>query len=672
MTQTADFLKFYSEKGWQVFPVKPKDKTPLVKWADVATTELNMLYGWLEQYPDMNIGLATGKRSGVFVLDVDAGHDGFQSLDELEKKYGSLPKTPTVQTGGGGRHYFFKHPNVEIRNVQNSGKLGKGLDVRGDGGYVVAAGSIHSSGNQYKWIVQPSINELADAPEWMVKILTSNIPTAEPIRERAAAIPNGGRNNTLTSLAGMMRRKGMDYQSILNAIKIENVAKCIPPLSEAEVKQIVDSVMRYEPSVTFEDRDRLSTEWAFCKSIYNFPTHITDFDQVTAVMFSDTHLAEFWQKIQDGRDLTDAAIEAGILADLERYADYDISRLDGYARSIQRFAHLARIEKLGDSLKYQARNANDAGIDKVINDLAKLPPQSGHTPSPIIEVAEDLEAEILERSKNPTDVWGIPFAWENLSIQTGGKQKGELILTSAEPGLGKSWWWLQDSLFTAIGGNGKSETPVFYWCGEMRKKQLMNRFYQLLGVNGKNMRTGRMTERDWDLLSDAKALISNSPIFIDDTGLSLHEVRPLLSRMKSMYGIEQFVIDYASKIRAPGKDEIEQSANITKDLKQICIDLDLCGSLIASVNKEGMSGQVGKFNVRGSGQQLHDADVIFLMSHFDGKNYGMDYGIMPQDYDRVVSMRIDKGRELVSTLIGGFIPYMRDADKPNFKELLKK
>jgi len=127
-----DYAVGYSRLGWQSFQLKPKDKTPIVKWADVATCEENMLLGWWEHNPVANIGIACGKRSGIIVLDVDADHDGYESLAELAIEYGALPETPISKTGSGGQHIFFKHPGFEIRN--SAGKLGKGLEVRGDGG----------------------------------------------------------------------------------------------------------------------------------------------------------------------------------------------------------------------------------------------------------------------------------------------------------------------------------------------------------------------------------------------------------------------------------------------------------------------------------------------------------------------------------------------------------
>ena len=203
---TITFARAYSQKGWQSFPCRPKDKTPLVKWADVATTEDNMLVGWWDNFPDANIGIACGKRSGIVVLDIDAGHGGYESLTALLNKYGPLPKTPVSKTGSGGEHIFFKHPGIEIRN--SASKLGKGLDIRGDGGYVVAPPSLHPNGNIYEWVVRPSQVELSDMPEWMIELLKENRP--EPKETGGTAqqeVIEGGRNDYLTKMAGAMRRK---------------------------------------------------------------------------------------------------------------------------------------------------------------------------------------------------------------------------------------------------------------------------------------------------------------------------------------------------------------------------------------------------------------------------------------------------------------------------------
>lgn len=153
-------------------------------------------------------------------------------------------------TGGGGRHIIFAHPGIEIGNTK--GDPADGLDIRGDGGYIVAPPSVHPSGKRYEWEPSslPSKTELAKMPVWLVEMLThknngnGHKPT-EPIGE---TISEGGRNVTLASLAGSMRRRGMGFDAIYAALQVENGQKCRPPLPDDDVKNIAKSVSTYEPT----------------------------------------------------------------------------------------------------------------------------------------------------------------------------------------------------------------------------------------------------------------------------------------------------------------------------------------------------------------------------------------------------------------------------------------
>src|SRR5262249_49706537 len=102
---------------------------------------------WVREYPEANVGVRTGRESGVVVLDVD-GDDGYESLRALERQHGNLPRTASVKTPRGGGHFYFAHPGGEIPN--SAGRLGVGLAVRGAGGYVIAPPSIGSNGARYE------------------------------------------------------------------------------------------------------------------------------------------------------------------------------------------------------------------------------------------------------------------------------------------------------------------------------------------------------------------------------------------------------------------------------------------------------------------------------------------------------------------------------------------
>lgn len=114
-----------------------------------ATTDLIKIEKWWKDMPDSNIGLVTGEVSGIVVLDIDKDKSGYESLEYFEVNYGSLPETLKSQTGGGGQHIIFKHPDFHINNAVG---IFSGIDIRADGAYIVAPPSIHISGNKYQWL----------------------------------------------------------------------------------------------------------------------------------------------------------------------------------------------------------------------------------------------------------------------------------------------------------------------------------------------------------------------------------------------------------------------------------------------------------------------------------------------------------------------------------------
>lgn len=136
----------YARRGLPVFPVNGKSPLTMHGFKD-ASMDANIIRGWWTQWPDANVAIATGLVSGLFALDVDPRHGGDKSLAALEEKHAPLPATLDSRTGGGGRHLFFALTQGQI--IRNSaGKLGPGLDVRGDGGYVVIPPSVHPETKQ--------------------------------------------------------------------------------------------------------------------------------------------------------------------------------------------------------------------------------------------------------------------------------------------------------------------------------------------------------------------------------------------------------------------------------------------------------------------------------------------------------------------------------------------
>lgn len=227
-----------------------------------ASTDHQVIAAWWTRWPAANVAAVTGVASGVLALDIDPDQGGETTIAALEAQHGALAPTWAVETGGGGLHLWYRHAGTDV--PCSVGKLGPGLDIRGDGGYVVVPPSRHRSGERYRWGAawHPTKVPLVPAPPWLLALtgLTSSpsmIPPApNPIRERdggnhfwgeIAAIPEGSRNAALTSLAGTMRRRGFSGAAILAALQAENTTRCVPPLSAAEVAKIACSVARYAP-----------------------------------------------------------------------------------------------------------------------------------------------------------------------------------------------------------------------------------------------------------------------------------------------------------------------------------------------------------------------------------------------------------------------------------------
>jgi hypothetical protein len=147
----------------------------------VATTDSAQVERWWRRWPDANVAIRTGAESGLVVLDVDPRHGGDATLAALVEDQGSLPPGRTVATGGGGMHLYFQHPGHKVSNDAGR-RLGEGLDVRGDGGYVLAPPSRHQSRAVYKLSARGG--EIPPMPDWLIERLRVPPPVARPVTNR--------------------------------------------------------------------------------------------------------------------------------------------------------------------------------------------------------------------------------------------------------------------------------------------------------------------------------------------------------------------------------------------------------------------------------------------------------------------------------------------------------
>lgn len=218
-----------------------------------ADTDAGIIREWWATYPDANIGVATGDVSGVVVLDIDLKADGEATLRNLESRFEQLPATWAVETGGGGFHFWFRMPSADVRN--SAGTIGPGIDVRANGGYVIAPPSLHVSGQAYHWAeaMHPKETPLADVPAWLLGRMAPR-----GAMKQSAVLPTkikeGERNVWLASAAGTMRRRGFCADAIYAAITIENKRRCDPPMEDREIHRIATSIERYPPETVLITR----------------------------------------------------------------------------------------------------------------------------------------------------------------------------------------------------------------------------------------------------------------------------------------------------------------------------------------------------------------------------------------------------------------------------------
>lgn len=229
-----DAALVYARRGWQVFPChhptrgaapcscghvdcSSPAKHPLVRRGlHAASRDASELRSWWARWPRANVAVRTGRESGIVVVDVDPEHGGDATMRDLEAAQGPLPWGRTVRTGSGGRHLYFRHPGITVRN--DAGRvLGAGVDIRGDGGYVIAPPSRHRSGGVYAVTVRGG--DLPELPDWVLARIverprpaptdrsTVQAPTAwaraalDGELERLRHATEGSRNDTLNRVA---------------------------------------------------------------------------------------------------------------------------------------------------------------------------------------------------------------------------------------------------------------------------------------------------------------------------------------------------------------------------------------------------------------------------------------------------------------------------------------
>lgn len=219
-------------------------KHPLVRAGkNDATTDLTQVTTWWDRWPWANIGIRPP--AGVIVLDVDPRNGGDAALEQLTRQHAPLPRTLTARTGGGGLHLWLSYTG------RARGQLCRGVDVKTESGYLVAAPSLHASGGQYEWLV---VMPTARAPYWVRRLLAPPPPPLLPrwpttggssrrdagLVRTVANATEGNRNKALFWAARRAHERGSDPALLAELI----AAAMAAGLPESEARQTIRSAAR--------------------------------------------------------------------------------------------------------------------------------------------------------------------------------------------------------------------------------------------------------------------------------------------------------------------------------------------------------------------------------------------------------------------------------------------
>lgn len=268
-----DAALVYAARGWAVFPLHtieggacscgesscaragkhPRTRNGLHN----ATTEEAAIRRWWGTWSTANIGIATGSQSGFVVLDIDSG--GEDRLVELQGVHGRLPEAPSQTTGSGGRHLLFAVPEGGLRN--SNSKVARKIDVRADGGYIVAPPSVHVSGTRYAWTLAPDEAQLPAMPEWLLArarpevrpVVNTSAPIPSDVTTRArrylAAMPpavsgQNGHGALWDAACAMVRGFGLSAADALALLAGDYNPRCLPPWTRKELEHKIADAER--------------------------------------------------------------------------------------------------------------------------------------------------------------------------------------------------------------------------------------------------------------------------------------------------------------------------------------------------------------------------------------------------------------------------------------------
>jgi len=239
---------------------------------------------------------------------------------------------------------------------------------------------------------------------------------------------------------------------------------------------------------------------------------------------------------------------------------------------------------------------------------------------PIRQVVFNAMAKIESAAKSKGTVTGIPTGFLDLDRRTAGLQPSDLILIAARPSMGKTAFVLNIAQHVAF----KQNMSVAIFSLEMSKEQLINRMFSLESkVDAQNLRTGQLSEADWEKLVESAGVIAQSNLFIDDTpGISIAEMRSKCRKIKMDHDLKLIIIDYLQLMSGSGKSESRQQeiSEISRSLKALARELSvpvIALSQLSRAVEQRPDHRPMMSDLRESGAIEQDADVVMFIYRDD-------------------------------------------------------
>lgn len=298
-----------------------------------------------------------------------------------------------------------------------------------------------------------------------------------------------------------------------------------------------------------------------------------------------------------------------------------------YASIVEEKALLRRLIKINEEIANSCYIGKE-NTESILADTEKkifnlIQRQGSEEFVPISQIVMNSLDSIQQASKNKGSVTGIPTGFVDLDYMTAGMQPSDLILIAARPSMGKTAFVLNIAEYAAF----RKDYTTAIFSLEMSKEQLVNRLLAMESkVNSQALRTGNMSDSDWDKIVESAGVVGRSKLIIDDTpGISISQLRSKCRKYKLEHGLDMIIIDYLQLMSGSGKSDSRQQeiSDISRSLKSIARELKvpvLALSQLSRAVEQRPDHRPMLSDLRESGAIEQDADVVMFIYRDDYYN----------------------------------------------------